>query len=71
MKKNYSLFGILAAVLLLVAGVGCQSKDKGGPKELLDRYFSSAIKQEYATEDKYDRCLGFYCVVSYVTLTQE
>ena len=49
MKKNYSLFGILAAVLLLVAGVGCQSKDKGGPKELLDRYFSSAIKQEYAT----------------------
>ena len=49
MKKKYFLFGILAAVLLLVAGVGCQSKDKGGPKELLDRYFSSSIKQDYAT----------------------
>ncbi len=39
---------LLAAAVLIVAGAGCQSKDKGGPKELLDRYFSSAIKQDYA-----------------------
>lgn len=48
MKKKYSLFGMLVAVLFLVAGGGCQSKEKGGPKELLDRYFSSAIRQDYA-----------------------
>ncbi len=49
MRKIYPLFIVLAAVSLFFAGAGCQSKDKGGPKELLDRYFSSAIKQDYAT----------------------
>ncbi len=48
MKRDLSLFAILVAVALLIAGAGCQSKDKGGPKELLDRYFTSAIKQDYA-----------------------
>lgn len=48
MKKNYFLFVILALVSLVAAVAGCQSKDKAGPKELLDRYFSSAIKQDYA-----------------------
>jgi hypothetical protein len=48
-KKYYSLFGILVAVVLIIAGAGCRSKDKGGPKELLDKYFSSAIKQDYAS----------------------
>ena len=33
----------------LIAGSGCSPKDKWGPKELLDRFFSSAIQQDYAT----------------------
>jgi hypothetical protein len=49
MKRTVLLIGMLAAVALLFAGVGCQSKDKGGPKALLDRYFSSAVKQDYAS----------------------
>jgi|WetSurMetagenome_2_1015567.scaffolds.fasta_scaffold66383_2 hypothetical protein len=34
------------AILLIAAG--CQ-QNKSGPKELLDKYFSAAIKQDYAT----------------------
>jgi hypothetical protein len=49
MKKIYSLYIVLAAAALLFAVAGCQSKDKGGPKDLLDRYFASAVKQDYAT----------------------
>jgi hypothetical protein len=45
--KLRSLLFILL-LLVSVAGVGCSSKDKGGPRELLDKYFSSAIKQDYA-----------------------
>jgi hypothetical protein len=48
MKKIVSLVGMVAAVAFFFAGAGCQSKDKGGPKELLDRYFSLAVKQDYA-----------------------
>ena len=48
MKKICSLFVMLAAAALLFAGTGCRSKDNGGPKALLDRYFSSAVKQDYA-----------------------
>ena len=33
----------------LIAGAGCSPKDKGGPKELLDKFFSSAIQRDYAT----------------------
>jgi hypothetical protein len=36
------LFGIV-----IIIGSGCHS-DKGGPKNLLDRYFSSAMRQDYA-----------------------
>ena len=48
MKNRFSLFAIFLSGMLLIAGAGCNSQDKGGPKELLDRYFSSAIKQDYA-----------------------
>lgn len=34
--------------LLLVIGGGCHS-EKGDPKALLDKYFSSAMKEDYAT----------------------
>jgi hypothetical protein len=49
MKKIYPLFVMLVAMALLFAAAGCQSKNSGGPKALLDRYFSSAIKQDYAS----------------------
>ena len=38
---------LIAASLLLVLGAGCHSKT-ADPKEMLDRYFSSAIRQDYA-----------------------
>ncbi len=42
-------YGLLCAALLLSAGLmGCNFS-KEGPKELLDKYFSSAIKQDYGT----------------------
>ncbi len=34
-----------SGILLLAAGCG---RDTGGPKELLNKYFSSAVKQDYA-----------------------
>jgi hypothetical protein len=46
MKKVYSL---LAALLLLTGSIGYYYFSQEGPKELLDRYFSSAIKQDYGT----------------------
>lgn len=49
MKKGFSRLTIFVSLFILFAGVGCSSKDKGGPRELLDKYFSSAIKQDYAT----------------------
>jgi len=49
MKRLTLLLGMLVALVLLFAGTGCQSKDKGGPKELLDRFFSSAVSQDYAS----------------------
>ncbi len=48
LKNIYSLFIVqLLAVLLLITG-GCEKGAKS-PQEALDRYFSSAIKQDYAT----------------------
>ena len=47
--KRYLWFMMLLMGALLIAGSGCGPKDKGGPKELLDRFFSSAIQQDYAT----------------------
>ena len=46
MRGKYLLLIFLGAILLIAAG--CQ-QNKTGPKELLDKYFSSAIKQDYAT----------------------
>ncbi len=46
-KKNYFLITAVLFGVFLVIGGGCRS-DKAGPKELLDKYFSSAIKQDYA-----------------------
>jgi hypothetical protein len=40
---------ILLLGTALVAGGGCKQKAQGGPKELLDKFFSSAIRQDYAT----------------------
>ncbi|HMK60459.1 MAG TPA: NTF2-like N-terminal transpeptidase domain-containing protein [Dissulfurispiraceae bacterium] len=46
-SKNRLIFLIfLIAVTLLI--IGCKSTS-GSPKDLLDKYFSSAIKQDYAT----------------------
>ncbi len=49
LKKGYYLTALLlmAGVSLLILG-GCHAKPST-PKELLDRYFSSAIKQDYGT----------------------
>ena len=46
MRVRYSLLILLGAVLLIAAG--CQ-QNKTGPRELLDKYFSAAVKQDYAT----------------------
>ena len=47
--KRYLWFMVLLMGAALIAGSGCGPKDKGGPKELLDKFFSSAIQQDYAT----------------------
>jgi hypothetical protein len=46
MKVRYLLLIFVGAVLLIAAG--CQ-QSKTGPKELLDKYFSAAVRQDYAT----------------------
>lgn len=38
---------LLISGMILIAGGGCNS-DKGGPKALLETYFSSAVKQDYS-----------------------
>ncbi|MDD1750389.1 MAG: hypothetical protein LUO89_11000 [Methanothrix sp.] len=47
--RRYLWFMMLLMGVVLIAGVGCSPKDKGGPKELLDKFFTSAIQQDYAT----------------------
>ena len=47
MKNIFAVYAVLAAAVLIFAA-GCQSKD-GGPRALLDRYFTSAVKQDYGT----------------------
>ncbi|HMK48967.1 MAG TPA: hypothetical protein VK435_02850 [Thermodesulfovibrionales bacterium] len=46
MRGKYFL-AVLFGIMFLFAA-GCQ-QGKTGPKELLDKYFSAAIKQDYAT----------------------
>lgn len=46
----------LAGALLLALGLTACRRPAGGPRELLDRYFSSAVQQDYgATWECYDR----------------
>jgi len=47
--KRYLLVMMLLMGVALITGSSCSPKDKGGPKELLDKFFSSAIQQDYAT----------------------
>ncbi len=50
LRNRYSLIALqlVTGILLLVVGGGCHPKTSD-PRELLDRYFSSAIRQDYAT----------------------
>ncbi len=47
MKPSHA-FAMLLLTVILTINCGCSSSDNGGPKELLDKYFTSAIKQDYA-----------------------
>jgi hypothetical protein len=46
MKSRYLSLIVIGAMLLIA--IGCQ-QSKTGPRELLDKYFSAAVKQDYAT----------------------
>ena len=48
MKSKYSLFLIFLLGICLLIATGCNTSSEG-PKELLDKYFSSAIRQDFAT----------------------
>jgi hypothetical protein len=48
LKKIYSLFVISTLVLLVMAAAGCNSNNSS-PKELLNKYFTSAVNQDYGT----------------------
>ncbi len=48
MKSRYSLFLIFLLGMGLLIAAGCNTSSEG-PKELLDKYFSSAIRQDFAT----------------------
>lgn len=46
MKKIFSLSAILGILILLLAAAGC-NKNSSSPKALLNKYFTSAINQDY------------------------
>ena len=46
-RRKY-VFSIIGLLGIFIISAGCQ-KEKAGPKELLDKFFSSAIQQDYAT----------------------
>ncbi len=48
MKKGYLIFAIIVSFIILITGFGCSSKSST-PQSLLEKYFSSAVKQDYAT----------------------
>ncbi len=48
LRNRISLLAIIFSGIFFVIGFGCHS-DSGGPKELLNKYFSSAMKEDYAT----------------------
>ena len=51
LKGRFLLF-LISLIGILSIATGCQ-QNKSGPKELLDKYFSSAIRQDYATTYTY------------------
>ncbi len=50
MKRKSILFAMLLLAVLSLVLYGCKSGpgDAGSPQALLDKYFSSAVKQDYA-----------------------
>ncbi|MDA8088320.1 MAG: hypothetical protein M0Z75_16685 [Nitrospiraceae bacterium] len=48
---------LLAAAAVIFAG-GCNSGGTGGPKDTLDKYFGSAVRQDYG--EVYDCYYGAY-----------
>jgi hypothetical protein len=48
LKKIYSLFAILGSLILLMAAAGCNSGNSS-PGALLNKYFTSAVNQDYGT----------------------
>lgn len=48
MKNRYSLFIATMVFMIVIAGFGCSSSNST-PRALLEKYFSSAQKQDYAT----------------------
>ncbi len=48
MRRRYFLFAVTALFVILIAGLGCSSKS-ATPQALLEKYFSSAARQDYAT----------------------
>ena len=42
------IFFIIGFLGIFILSAGCQ-QERTGPKELLDKFFSSAVKQDYAT----------------------
>lgn len=47
--RRYSWSIMVFVGVALIAAGSCHPKDRGGPQELLDKFFSSAIQQDYAT----------------------
>ena len=47
MKKHFSLI-VIAALQLMIVGAGCKSGTTTTPREVLSKYFSSAVSQDYA-----------------------
>ncbi len=48
MKNSYVFITLVLFAGVIVTGTGCHSNaDRDNPKDLLDRYFLSAIKQDY------------------------
>jgi hypothetical protein len=48
MRIRFSIFAIVVVGTALAAGAGCTSNTVS-PKDLLDKYFSSALRQDYVT----------------------
>ncbi len=47
MKSKYTIFATLLAAVSITLGAGCHS-DRDNPKDLLNTYFTAAVRQDYA-----------------------